>query len=338
MITTPLSRSALLALAPVQLRTYRATRYQGDDQSIPFASFALVDQHILTRMYGVLQMILNTTMRYRDTPGEGAAPLHALIKELNWSQVVHDVRELGKATYAMTTTPLMREVLHDIKGGSFMALSVGLQLIEIGITQPDDVTRTFFLARDHRKIIRNAVPDLDAHAAALDQTSKAHSTQLLIEKWAHAAYNLPNHTVRVEIDTGFVGDISDRCVEFSALDRVLYNLVNNAARNTVDGVVHLAMLPVEADQPHNLRFVVYNAIGAEQRAQLTAHFGDKLNRLFLGGFTTDGTGLGMRICANFVANAYGVHTIERALAEQYIGSCLVDEQFVAWFHWPLIAD
>jgi len=61
-------------------------------------------------------------------------------------------------------------------------------------------------------------------------------------------------------------------------------------------------------------------------------------RLFAGGFTTGGSGLGMSICAQFVANAYGLQDTAQALDERYLGASRLDDCFVAWFHWPVAAD
>jgi hypothetical protein len=46
----------------------------------------------------------------------------------------------------------------------------------------------------------------------------------------------------------------------------------------------------------------------------------------------------MRICADFVCNAYGLPTVEAALAEGHIGARFLDGCFVAWFHWPVAAE
>lgn len=46
----------------------------------------------------------------------------------------------------------------------------------------------------------------------------------------------------------------------------------------------------------------------------------------------------MRICADFVCNAYGLPTVDQALGEGHLGARFIDEFFVAWFHWPVAAE
>jgi len=53
-----------------------------------------------------------------------------------------------------------------------------------------------------------------------------------------------------------------------------------------------------------------------------------------GGFTTGGTGLGLRIAADLVGRAYGVPH-EMLPYDEYVGAKLVGRTFVSWFHWPL---
>ncbi|HEX5690820.1 MAG TPA: ATP-binding protein [Roseiflexaceae bacterium] len=168
-----------------------------------------------------------------------------------------------------------------------------------------------------------------------DQSNRAHGVDLLLEKWHDAVYMLPNTSARIVVDSRFAGVVCESCQEFAALDRVVYNLLNNAVRNTADATVQLAILPVEPELPRNLRFVVANRVTDTQRARLFERFGESLGELFRGGFTTGGGGLGMRICADFVCNAYGVASIEQALAAGYFGAQLHDSLFVNWFHWPV---
>jgi len=136
---------------------------------------------------------------------------------------------------------------------------------------------------------------------------------------------------------GFDGNVSERCLEFAALDRVLYNPINNAARHTADGNVDLAIQPCEPDHPHNLRFIMANRLADAQRQVLQERFREHLGDLFRGGFSTGGAGLGMRICADFVCHAYGLATVDEGIAGDYFGARLLHAAFVNWFHWPVAA-
>jgi signal transduction histidine kinase len=208
----------------------------------------------------------------------------------------------------------------------------------MGIAKSTDLLRMFFLTRDHLKMMRNAVPDLDATLYQRDLMQRAHNVRLLVEKWGHAVYKLENAAAQIMLDCEFQGNISERCIEFAALDRVLYNLINNAVRHTADDWVYLSIFPLVDEQEHNVRFVIYNQIRPEHQELLLAQFGDQLHQLFNGGFTTGGSGLGMQICADFVADAYGLGSVQRCVEQGYIGARIVDSYFLTWFHWPVAAD
>ena len=84
----------------------------------------------------------------------------------------------------------------------------------------------------------------------------------------------------------------------------------------------------------DLRFVVINRITPEHGVRVTADLGADLSRVFAGGYTTGGHGLGLRICGDFVSHGYGLPSLQAALSGGYIGARLVRDCFVAWFHWP----
>ena len=54
-----------------------------------------------------------------------------------------------------------------------------------------------------------------------------------------------------------------------------------------------------------------------------------------GDFSTTGSGYGLRIVSELVGAAYGIGSVERLVTSGHIGARLVDDRFVAWFHWPL---
>ena len=45
--------------------------------------------------------------------------------------------------------------------------------------------------------------------------------------------------------------------------------------------------------------------------------------------------MGLSICGEFVANAYGLAGASEAVAGGHVGAKVVNSAFVAWFHWPL---
>ncbi|NJO06876.1 MAG: hypothetical protein HC876_15890 [Chloroflexaceae bacterium] len=248
------------------------------------------------------------------------------------------MQKLGAASYGQSQHPNLGRVVHDIKGGGFLALSIYLQLLEFGLYGEDDFSRLFFLTRDHRKIMRNAVQQIDPAGEIRDSQEIEHNVSLLAEKWYDALHQVRDGTVaaRIHLDCRYTGSISESCLEFAALDRVLYNLINNSAQHTADGQVYFAIFPPDEDTvpPADLRFVVYNRSTPEHLRLLAQRYDETMGELFLGGFTTGGTGHGLRICAEFVTNAYGLQSVEQAIAERYCGAARIDEFFVNWIHWP----
>lgn len=334
-----LSDDEMMDLAPRHLPSRRGRRYTGVGMSIEFARLPEATRLLIAQLYASVQAV-HQLLASEAAPRQQLEQLHALLRQIGWSELL---RELRRLKLTMPTTDLQQradQVLHDIRGGSFQALSLLAQLTEMAVAEAEDALRMFLLARDHLKIMRNCLPDLDPERYRADMQAQAHSVQLLVEKWGRGSYRLPDTTVQIELDCRFAGSVSERCVEFSALDRVLYNLMNNAARHCRDQQVALTIIPLEDAPPQSLRFVIANRISRQQQEQLEAHFGAgrELGRLFLGGFTTGGNGLGMRIGAEFVTNAYGLSSIEEALAAGYVGAAILDQRFVNWFHWPVVAD
>ncbi len=330
----PLSWTVLQTLAPTHLALYRSSRFMGDTLSVALHDFVGADRQILQRVYQTLGQLLDVLAAAKDAR-VGGPTIEESLQQIEWGGAVRSMQQFGKATITDHSSPQLNAVIHDLRGGSFLALSVTLQLLTRDQVQPNQLLQAFFLARDHLKMMRNAVPDLDRPQYERDRAQKAHRVQLLVEKWSQATYQLDSHRAVVVVDAKFDGNVSERCIEFAALDRVLYNLLNNAVRHAADQHVYLTIFQVDE---HNVRFVVYNRMTAEQSAVLRERFGDNLGSLFEGGFTTGGTGLGLRICAEFVADAYGVHGLQRCLAEGYIGARNVHDYFVTWFHWPVAAD
>lgn len=331
----PLSEDYLATLAPQRLTNYRTLRYRGEGMSLALDEFVEPDRTTMTRLYALLTSIYDLLRDDWHNPQKVAVPLQTIVQEANWTRFIGELQHLGRATREHLNSPTLAQILHDIRGGSFMALSLYLQLLEMSLVSDDDFARVFFLARDHLKIMRNAIRDIDPPRQTVDATLNMHSVHLLLEKWDGVTYRLPDNTAQIYVDCHFHGSVSESCLEFSALDRVLYNLINNAVRYTNGDAVYVAILPVPSDEATDLRFIVYNPISDTQQTRLAQKFGDSLSELFRGGFTTDGHGLGMRICADFVVNAYGLRGIDTALAEGYFGATINSDMFINWVHWPL---
>lgn len=337
LVQLPLTIEVLRQLAPLHLPTYRQFRFDGDALRVPFADFAAPDQALLRTVYPRLIDLLAILKEHWH---DSRATLHAIQEYLNasaWLHVVRQMQKFGNASLATTHHPQLSRVIHDIRGSSFTALSIFLQLIEMGLSDETDVSRLFYLTRDHLKIMRNAVKDLDPDGEARDAQENHHDISLLAEKWQGVKHPVQDRLATIHVECNYTGNISESCLEFAALDRVLYNLINNAVRFTSDQQVYLAIFPLDETE-QVLRFVVYNRTTSEHLAGLQQHYEDNLGQLFLGGFTTGGTGVGLRICAEFVTNAFGLPSVEHGLHQSYFGVAQIDDYFVNWVHWPTAGD
>jgi hypothetical protein len=327
-----LSLDELAGLVPANnIRHGAGTR--GEVVSIGIADLRPEDAATVRALYAMIGA-LHEIVTPRVDDGLAAVPeIRACAEAYGFAGLVARVSALGAGLDANTVSPLIRKALHDIRGGGMPALMMHLEALLADEVEADDIHRIFLLCRDQRKIVRNAVPDLDPVGYAHDLEPRAHTTELLT-KWSATTYRVGEHTAELHLRCDFDGEISECCMEFAALDRVVYNLVNNAARFAADGHVGLSVFAIRPDVETDLRFVVTNRIDPEQRGRIADDLGGELSRVFQGGYTTGGTGLGLRICADLVCHGYQLPSLRAALDRGYLGARIVHDHFAAWFHWP----
>lgn len=316
-------------LAPVDLTGRRVLRYHGDDQAVRIECFTAADRRVLQRVYDFVQGLFEIARGDRTTC---LAALGAIVARQDFATLFDEVANFGISSYAQNPSTLLAEVIHDIRGGGLTALLGNLELWQRTKKDPTIYETLFFLTRDHLKIMRNGVHGLDDVQRQLDFHLKLHDTDLIVEKWNQLHLLIANEQISLEAECPRPVPIAECCVEFGAIDRILYNLLNNAARHTADHRVKLILFPVPGDDGPNLRFVMRNALRDADRACLQ---GRDLRALFAPGYSTTGSGLGLAVACEFVANAYGL-TPREAVDEGYLGARLLDEDFVIWFHWPIV--
>jgi signal transduction histidine kinase len=213
-----------------------------------------------------------------------------------------------------------------------------LQISRIGPRsfRPAWVRSLAFLVRDHRKMMRGLVADLDPTARARDLEMIPHGLTTLIEALREFPAQVGGHRLDVDVDVDVTVDgpldptIAESCVEAGAIDRIAYNLLNNAVRHAEPPKVSVSFLRAGDD----LRVVVQNRVAAADRAQLEAALATDPAALF-GSFSTTGSGQGLQIVTYLVGSAYGVPDAAELVAGGYIGAHVRGDLFSTWFHWPL---
>ncbi len=318
----------LLSLAPADLPTNRSARFDGTGCEVPLDRFDPPDRDIIRRLYAAVKQV----HALRQAGGPEAAFVGAVVGATADGGLMAAASALGDATRsAGRATPEVYKALHDVRGGG---LTVFLGAAELLAAAPSDrglLRMAADAARDHAKIMRNLLPDIDPVGRAADESAKPHGIDHFTTKWAGARVG-PGATVAVRC--AFAGDVSARCLETASVDRVVYNYVNNAARFSADGAVTLWVVPAGAGLS---RWVVQNAIAPDQAAFLAERVGGDLGRLFGGGITRGGTGIGLANCADVVADCFGLDGPAEAVRSGYLGAALRGSDFYAWFHWPSLA-
>ncbi len=323
----------LLELAPLDLINHRTRRYHGDDLCVSVTEFSVDDQQRLRFLYRQLQSLLE--LLSPDQSGPSVQRTKAFLRQGTLEEFVNAARSFGRSSYAAQPTPRMAKAIHDLRGGGLTPLVAQLELARLLGLSDVAVNALYFLTRDHLKIMRNALLGLDDAKRQEDLLPKIHGTDFIVQKWQGATLHSQDRDIRLEVDCPIASDISECCVEFGALDRILYNLINNACRHSAGDSIRLTLFPVPSTEGENLRLVLQNAISDSDREHLSAL---EMGKLFEEGTSTTGSGYGLAIATEFVTHAYGLKNSAQAIAGGYLGAALLENSFAAWFHWPRILE
>ena len=331
----------LLRLAPPGLPYKRATRYGGDTICARLEEFAPEDQAITRRSYEFLLRFLALVAPYPVDETKWIA-IETLARQDEINETVSSMQRLGDATRReFPTHTAAAKAIHDMRGGGLSALLGRLQLISLSLERsasstrpPGELNAFFILARDHLKITRNAIIGLDDEKRDGDRASKFHHIDTVVEKWQNVLPGVFTRGLPVRVNSRFSGNMSECCLESAAIDRICYNLVNNACRHCSDGPIQMDILLLPGEPHGHLRFVISNPVTSEDAARLAQVTGGDTSRLFHEGVSTTGSGLGLGIVTDFVVQAFGLENNAEALAQKYLGARLHDNRFYAWFHWP----
>ncbi len=342
---------ALLALAPLRLRNYRTVRYIGDDRCIQLTDLAKHDRSLLRNFYDLLTELLFLLTNPSADDARRWADVTAWIVRHDLNQLIADVRALGAASHRQRTSEELSKAMHDVRGGAFSALLGRLQLLSYLPRDEAGLQTLFVLARDHHKIMRSAVTGLDDQRRDEDHLPKSHDVRLVVDKW-HKAVGGPKwheRPIQMFIDCRHQGALTECCLESAALDRIFYNLSNNACRHCAGSRLEMAIFPVPQAGGDCLRFVLSNPVDEPDATYLRraaprggdhppGEGGLNLESLFTPETSSTGSGYGLTVVADFVTGAFGLRDRQQALQERYVGAVFDAGVFRTWFHWPRADD
>lgn len=316
----PIIPNALHQLASNDLEIRRAERYDGGGMGVLLKDFDPEDISLILSTYNTIKMIYDISL-YADQNQSDYSLFENIITRLDTPEFTSSVRKIGTYTQSNgTASPQLQQVVHDIRGGSLMSLIGYAGLLLQDTTNAQFLKTAIALARDHAKMMRNA-----------DESLKIHNINSFLDKLDGAIIKFAEKQVQVSVHTTFSGDISNRCLETSAIDRIIYNYLNNAARFTSNGQVKTSVFQIN---PKVIRCVIENEVTKDQQTWLENNIRD-LKKLFDPGTTKDSTGIGLNTCAEFIKQSFGLINTQEAVNQSYIGAKLIENRFYAWFHWPI---
>ena len=336
---------ALLALAPLHLPNRRHARYLGDNICVAIDQLAARDRELLRELYAILSGLLNLLA---NPETDDAGKWDDLTRWTNRHEVdlIFDhARELGTASKGDgDPDEAIAKAMHDIRGGALGALLGRLQMLELASPRENQLKTLFVLTRDHLKIMRNAVVGLDEPRRQADCTPKSHAMSLMLEKWEKSLVgpHIQKQSLRMHIDCRYAGALTECCLESAAIDRIFYNLANNACRHAAGDRLDMAIFPVPRPPGECLRFVLSNPLNPADAGYLeglatpgAAKPTPSLLPLFEPRVSTTNSGFGLTVVADFVAGAFGLRDRSEALHKRYVGAVVQDGRFRVWFHWPM---
>ena len=130
-------------------------------RGVSLLEMAQRDQTLVRSLYQALTQLLDAVT---DTSSDDAR---------KWSDVVHwaephalealsdQVLEIGRAASAQGYNQARARAMHDVRGGALSTLLGRLQLVDCLPRDEKGLEIVFTLARDHLKIMRNAIMGLD---------------------------------------------------------------------------------------------------------------------------------------------------------------------------------
>ena len=326
----------ILSLTSLKPVSRREKRYLGGAFSLSLEDLSPDEQPIVKSLYDQLQELFSFLKSDADVTAADKQKLQGFLRQSALPALQEQLFSLQEE--ARDQGDKAREtVFYSLASGALSSIVGYVLILSQSELERDYLQALYYLTRDHLKVSRNLIADLDPVKRAADEAPKYHSLDLLQEKWESVTYR----GFEAEIDVAFhqyhEGHIAERCLEFSEIDNIFYHLANNALQYGQKAVLDIGVAPV--NEGRDLRWVFRNPITRDQEEAIRERSAKGAHSLFEHGITTHhkkGEGFGLGSVADTILHAYGLEDLFEAEKQGYYGWKIIDHQFVLWFHWPAI--
>lgn len=278
-------------LVPGTLKSHRLDRYRGEGLSVSLLHLDTQDLTTVSLLYDRVSRTYEL-WRYMDREARDRPLLWQHVLGIFDGELRARLARLGSR--AKTADKLFQAAFEDAKFGALEPL---IALLRQPVDKSDEnLHRAVLMCRDHAKILRNAFFDLDDPLRSADEAGKVHGIRSLLSK-------LESLPTKLEISCEFEGALTSRCLETSAVDRVLYGLLRKLST-------------LEADR---LRLWIGRV--DEGLVRFAFHY-DKSKSIELSPDDLPAIAVGMAVGLSGQA----------ALEQGFLGS----KRQWTWFHWPVL--
>lgn len=316
----------------------RRSRYHAQDIELSLYDVPLRARRAIRKLYRHLVELTYLLRPWLDNPDfpttMAERRLQTFVLTAKWSQMIGALRDVVP-NQTLIDSARVHRVIHDLRGGALSSLSLYLQLAETGDLQAQDIPQMVLLANDHAKMLRTAISDLDRIRYTRDELFLPQSIDAIVHHWRDVQYRIATgESSKVFCTSSVHGYIADSVIELAALDRVLYNLVNNAVRHAEGQDIVMSISRYHASDDM-VQFIVSNPISEMHYRKLNQLTGQNPYTLVTTPTTTTGSGLGLGICADIVAHVFQTD-IDEILRQQFFTVQWHARTFDVSFVWPLV--
>lgn len=322
-------------LAPANLPNHRAERFDGTGFSMKLDHLSHSDVRPVQEIYAFLRGTYDLWIYMEGKPNYPLLVEHlqhvargSLVSKQSFANMCAGLGYDSQWNKAASEDS--QRVLQNVKRGALTTFLGYLNRINES-SSPEQIDTCVALARDHAKVMRSALDDVDTWIRQVDMLISVHAVADYCTKWEHVTVHERKKDVSIRCHMRASGFLSARCMENASVDRIVFNLVNNAVAGCSGGDVDLWVLDVEE---HLLRWVVRNPVSEQQVRDLHGAGQEDLTHLFTDHGTPDSYALGLVNCANIVAASFGLAGGREAARLGHIGGKVIDGFFYAFFHWP----